>query len=305
MSMWRREQLLHPATLIACAALFVSLGGVTYAATQIGTRQIANGAVTGKKIRRGAVGAKRLANGAVTNAKLARGAVSGDRIADGGVTGSKLAEGAVTTGKLGELSVTTGKLADSAVTTGKLADAAVTTGKLADRAATTGKLADNAVTTGKLADNAVTTTKLADASVTSAKLSQGAAVTGVGILRSTRLILSSGQSGVNLMFFAGLGSLEGACASGIATTAFHNLSGAAINLEDTGVNNGSPDAAFTDRNAPADGQTVPATNSGNGPQEVTWQASAGNGAGAHVATAWASSGASGTDCIITVMGIGS
>ena len=293
--MWRREQLLHPATLIACAALFVSLGGVTYAATQIGTRQIANGAVTGVKIHRGAVGSKRLANGAVTNAKLARGAVSGDRIADGGVAGSKLAEGSVTTGKLGELSVTTGKLADRAVTTGKLGDASVTTGKLAD----------NAVTTGKLADSAVTTTKLADASVTSAKISPGAAVTGLGQLRSTRLLLSDGQSGVNLMFFAGLGSLEGACVSGIATTAFHNLSGTAINLEDTGVNNGSPDVAFTDRNAPSDGQTVPATNSGNGPQEVTWQASVGNGAAASVATAWATSGAVGRDCIITVMGIGS
>jgi hypothetical protein len=305
MSMWRREQLLHPATLIACAALFVSLGGVTYAATQIGTRQIANGAVTGRKIHRGAVGSKRLANGAVTNAKLGRGAVSGDRIADGGVAGSKLAEAAVTTGKLGEQSVTTGKLADRAVTTGKLGDASVTTGKLAETSVTTGKLTDNSVTAGKLADSAVTTTKLADASVTSAKISPGAAVTGLGVLRSTRLILSSGQSGVNLMFFAGLGSLEGSCASGVATTAFHNLSGTSINLEDTGVNNGSPDVAFTDRNAPSDGQTVPAPNAGNGPQEVTWQASVGNGAGAQVATAWASSGASGTDCIITVMGIGS
>lgn len=293
--MWRREQLLHPATLIACAALFVSLGGVTYAATQIGTRQIANGAVTGVKIHRGAVGSKRLANGAVTHAKLARGAVSGDRIADGGVAGSKLAEGSVTTGKLGELSVTTGKLADRAVTTGKLGDAAVTTGKLAD----------NAVTTGKLADSAVTTTKLADASVTSAKLSEGAAVTGLGVLRSTRLRLSSGQSGVNLMFFAGLGSLEGACTAGTATTAFHNLSGAVVNVQATGVDNNSPDRPFTDRNAPADGLTVPAPNGGNGPQEVTWQMSLGNGAAAHVATAWATSGADLTDCIITVMGIGS
>jgi len=32
-------------------ALFVSLGGVSYAVTQIGTSQIKNGAVTGKKIR--------------------------------------------------------------------------------------------------------------------------------------------------------------------------------------------------------------------------------------------------------------
>jgi hypothetical protein len=301
--MWSREKLFHPATLIACAALFVSLGGVTYAAATIGTRQLENGAVTARKIRRHGVTGSRLANGSVASAKLVRGAVTGD----------KLAEGAVTTGKLGELSVTTGKLANGAVSNGKLGDAAVTNGKLANGAVTnsklgtgavnTGKLADGAVTTGKLADSAVTTGKLADASVTSAKLSPGAAVTGIGTLRSTRLILSTGQSGVNLMFFAGLGSLEGACRTGVATTSFHNLAGAPINLESSGVN--APAAAFTQRDAPADGLIVPAPNTGTGPQSVTWQASLGNGAAARVATAWASSGASGTDCIITVMGIGS
>jgi hypothetical protein len=122
------------------------------------------------------------------------------------------------------------------------------------------------------------------------------------VFRSTRLILSTGQSGVNLMFFAGLGSLEGACRTGVATTSFHNLSGATINLESSGVN--APAAAFTQRDAPADGLIVPAPNTGTGPQAVTWQASLGNGAAAHTATAWASSGANGTDCVITVQGIG-
>ena len=231
--------------------------------------------------------------------------MSGGKLADRGVAGSKLADGAVTVGKLADSAVTVGKLANGAVTNGKLGSAAVTNGKLGSAAVTSGKLADGSVGTTKLADGSVSTAKLADASVTSAKLSPGAAVTGLGTLRTTRLILSSGQSGVNLMFFAGLGSLEGSCTTGVATTSFHNLSGTSINLEDTGVDNGSPDVAFTDRNAPSDGLIVPAPNTGNGPQEVTWQASVGNGAAANVATAWASSGASGTDCIITVMGIGS
>ena len=261
--------------------------------------------MTSAKIRRHAVTGTRIANGAVSNAKLANGAVSGAKLADRGVAGSKLADGAVTVGKLADSAVTVGKLANGAVTNGKLGDAAVTNGKLGSAAVTSGKLADGSVGTTKLADGSVSTAKLADGSVTAAKLATGAAVTGIGTLRSTRLILSSGQSGVNLMFFAGLGSLEGACTTGVATTSFHNLSGTSVNLEDTGVNNGSPDSAFTDRNAPSDGQIVPAPNSGNGPQEVTWQASVGNGAAANVATAWASSGASGTDCIITVMGIGS
>jgi hypothetical protein len=311
--MWSREQLLHPATLIACAALFVSLGGVGYAAARIGTRDIQNGAVTGRKIHRGAVGAGRLANGAVKHAKLGRFAVSGDRILDGGVAGSKLAEGAVTVGKLADGAVTTGKLANGAVTNGKLANNAVSSGKLANDAVTTAKIADGAVntnrlaneavTTGKLADGAVSTGKLADASVTSAKLAEGTAVGGVGVLRQTRLTLRNGNAGVILMDVPFLGQLEGTCAAGIATTAFHNLSGTSVNVQATGVDNGATDRAFTDRNAPANGLTVPAPNTGNGPQEVTWQVSLGDGAGAHVATLWTTSGASLTDCVITVQAL--
>jgi hypothetical protein len=41
--------------VIALVALFVSLGGVSYAVTQIGTNQIKNGAVTSKKIRNGTI----------------------------------------------------------------------------------------------------------------------------------------------------------------------------------------------------------------------------------------------------------
>ena len=40
-----------PALVISCIALFVALGGVSYAVTQIGTRQIKNGAVTREKVQ--------------------------------------------------------------------------------------------------------------------------------------------------------------------------------------------------------------------------------------------------------------
>jgi hypothetical protein len=46
-----RRRLPSPSLAISLIALFVSLGGVGYAAATIGTRQIKNGAVTGKKIR--------------------------------------------------------------------------------------------------------------------------------------------------------------------------------------------------------------------------------------------------------------
>ena len=66
-----------PALVIAVIALFVSLGGFSYAAAdRIGTRQIANGAVTAKKLHKNSVTAKKIHNSAVTAPKLANGAVS-------------------------------------------------------------------------------------------------------------------------------------------------------------------------------------------------------------------------------------
>lgn len=71
-----------PAMAVALTALFVSLGGVGYAASQIGTKQIKNGAVTTKKLR----------NGAVTTKKLANNAVNGRKVKDNSLTGSDINE---------------------------------------------------------------------------------------------------------------------------------------------------------------------------------------------------------------------
>ena len=63
--------------VISCAALFISLGGIGYAASgMIGTNQIKDGAVTYNKIAPDAVGQVRLADGGVVNSKIAKGAVS-------------------------------------------------------------------------------------------------------------------------------------------------------------------------------------------------------------------------------------
>jgi hypothetical protein len=63
--------------VISCAALFLSLGGVGYAASgMIGTSQIKNNAVTWKKIAPNSVGKVRLADGGVINSKIAHNAVT-------------------------------------------------------------------------------------------------------------------------------------------------------------------------------------------------------------------------------------
>ncbi|MDQ3857833.1 MAG: hypothetical protein M3327_05205 [Actinomycetota bacterium] len=81
-----------PALAVACLALFVALGGVSYAAAvlpvgSVGTRQLRSGAVTKPKLRNRAVTTAKLRNGAVTSAKIARRAVQASDLAPGLVTG--------------------------------------------------------------------------------------------------------------------------------------------------------------------------------------------------------------------------
>jgi len=134
----RREKLMHPATFISLLALFVALGGVGYAATRIGTKQLKNRAVTNKK----------LANNSVTSRKIRSGAVGNLDLADGSVFGAKLQDGAVGTGKLGDGAVTSGKLGAAAVTSGKLAASSVTAGAIAPNSVGASQIADGQVVEG-------------------------------------------------------------------------------------------------------------------------------------------------------------
>jgi hypothetical protein len=70
-----------PAIVISSAALFLSLGGVGYAATSlpsgsVGTAQLQSNAVTYQKVAPNSIGKVRLANGGVINSKLADNSVS-------------------------------------------------------------------------------------------------------------------------------------------------------------------------------------------------------------------------------------
>ena len=72
---------------IALLALFIALGGTTYAATalpknSVGTKQLKKNAVTAPKIK----------NGAVTNAKIGKNAVTGVKVKDDSLTGADILE---------------------------------------------------------------------------------------------------------------------------------------------------------------------------------------------------------------------
>jgi len=80
------------ANVVACLALFVALGGASYAATQL-----PKSSVGAKQLKNGAVSAAKLKAKAVTAAKLGAGAVGTAALADGAVTGAKVSAGTLGT----------------------------------------------------------------------------------------------------------------------------------------------------------------------------------------------------------------
>jgi len=113
------------ANVVAVMALFISLGGFSYAAVQVGSKQIVNNSIRSRDIRNGAVASRDVKNGTIRTDDIANGRVATVDLADNAVDSGKLADNAVGTGKLADGAVGTGKLADGAVSSGKLADGSV------------------------------------------------------------------------------------------------------------------------------------------------------------------------------------
>jgi hypothetical protein len=268
-----RDKLLHPATFISLIALFVSLGGVGYAAIRIGTKQIKNGAVTGKK--------------------LARNSVTSAKIKSGNVGNSDLATNSVSTNKVSNNAIITGKLANSSVLADKLANGAVTSDKLANGAVTSGKLGANSVTGAAIAPGAIGATQIAD----------GQVVKGSGTLMNRETTLTNGQTDQPILTFTGLGTLQADCAAGVTTLEFANTSGTSIDVRMWGVL-GTPDTATFDSLNPSNGQVVQQTTGPNGIAGITWMASFRDAAGLHLVTINTSTkNLGGTSCPISAQGL--
>lgn len=261
--MWQRSQLLHPATIIASIALFVSLGGVTYAAATIGTKQLKTGAVTRAKIKNRAVSASKLANNAVVTEKLATGAV------------------------------TPTKLRTGAVTAGKLADGAIQTSNLQNGAVTESKLGSGAVTASKLGGGAVGTAAIADGAITAGKLAPGVAVAGTGSSSTFFKQLTNGQS-LTLATIQGFGTLSTTCAAGNADSKFTSTASEPVTARRVAVRDVANPSVAT--SAVATGASVTVANAA-GDQQVTWSLAFTDAGGtAHVATVLVSNVFDGTSC---------
>jgi len=93
--------------VVACLALFVALGGVSYAAVKlpknsVGTKQIKKNAVTSTKIKKKAVTGSKLRKNAVTESKIRSNAVTGSKIKAKTIGGSDLGDDAVTGTQINE-----------------------------------------------------------------------------------------------------------------------------------------------------------------------------------------------------------
>jgi hypothetical protein len=103
-----------PAMAVALCALFVAVGGASYALTlprhSVGPRQLRARAVTSTKLGTGAVTARALRDGAVSGRKIASGSVLASDLGGGSVRTAALANGAVTAAKLALDSVTAAQL---------------------------------------------------------------------------------------------------------------------------------------------------------------------------------------------------
>ncbi len=98
------------ANVVATLALFVALGGASYAAIKVPADSVGS-----KQIKANAVKNAELADGSVTTAKIAANAVGPSQIGDGSVTGSKIAGGAVATPNIAPSAVRSQQIGDGSV----------------------------------------------------------------------------------------------------------------------------------------------------------------------------------------------
>ncbi|HYH59132.1 MAG TPA: hypothetical protein VD790_07910 [Thermoleophilaceae bacterium] len=205
------------ANVMATMALFIALGGGSYAAIKVQSSDIAKNAVRGKHVKKDSLTGKDIKNiktGDVSNGTLLpedfgslptggppTGDAGGDlagtypnpRVASDAIGGGKLAPDAVSTSKLADDAVGTAKINDGAVTTDKLDDAAVTTLKIADGAVTATQIAAVTITGAQIADGAITTAKVENESLLSEDIKDDT-VAGGGLIAEDLRTGSVGQS---------------------------------------------------------------------------------------------------------------
>ncbi len=89
------------ANVMATIAVFVVLGGASYAAVKlpknsVGSKQIKKNSVTTTKIKNGTVTGPKIANGAITGAQVKEGSLTGANVQDGSLSGTDINQASLT-----------------------------------------------------------------------------------------------------------------------------------------------------------------------------------------------------------------
>jgi hypothetical protein len=120
------------ANAISLIALFIALGGSSYAAVRVGSRQIADNSVRGRDIRNNDLRSRDIRNGTVLGRDLRNGTVTGFDLRNGGVTAADVRNGSLRGAEIKHDSLTGGDVVESTLgTVPSAADAATLDGKSA------------------------------------------------------------------------------------------------------------------------------------------------------------------------------
>lgn len=125
---WIRSHLSF-ANVISVIALFVALGGASYAAVTL-----PKNSVGAKQIKKNGVGASEIKRDAVGASEIKSNAVAGGDVRDGGLSGADILDGSLGSADLGDNSVGSGELSDNSVGSGKISDGSVGLADLAPEA---------------------------------------------------------------------------------------------------------------------------------------------------------------------------
>jgi hypothetical protein len=119
--------------VIASLALFMSLGGTSYAAVKaksIGTKQLKDNAVTSGKIARNGVTASDIRAGVIDASKIRAGAVDGGKIRAGAVGSQQIADGSIGAQDIQPGSLGAREIAPNSINSQQIADQSLGLGEL-------------------------------------------------------------------------------------------------------------------------------------------------------------------------------
>jgi hypothetical protein len=97
-----RPQRPSASMVVALIALFVALGGSSYAAITITGKNVKNGSLTGSDIKSGSLSGKQIKSGSLTGKQIKSGSLSGKQIANGSLSGAQVANDSLGGGQINE-----------------------------------------------------------------------------------------------------------------------------------------------------------------------------------------------------------